>query len=81
MATSRSPQRLMWYFFLRRPASERAFLLESTMKRFLNILIDTMVGNRNGELSDGIEVAIGFFSAIGIGCLLELLVAWAMGVI
>ena len=49
------------------------------MKRFLNILIDTMVGNRNGELSDGIEVAIGFFSAIGIGCTLTYLYAWLTG--
>lgn len=51
------------------------------MKRFIDILIDACVGNRNGELSDGIEVAIGFFSIIGIGCLIELLVAWCMGVL
>ncbi len=51
------------------------------MKRFIDILIDACVGNRNGELSDGIEVAIGFFSVVGIGCALTYLYAWLTGVI
>ena len=45
------------------------------MKRFLHIFIDTMVGNRNGELSDGIEVVIGFFCMVAVAAILTFIYA------